>query len=206
MYKNLHRPNFPLFQSHIDLAHAYWSSLVHPGDLVIDATCGNGHDTFILAQLVASGRLIAIDKQLSAIESTRERLAKNLPEDVFKQIEFLHQSHDTFPQDIIPESVKLIVYNLGYLPGGNKSITTVESSTLASLRVAIDLISPGGAICMTCYPGHPEGKIEEQAVLAFASKLSSMHWSCCYHQWVNRKEAPGVLFIQKAILNPTTFS
>ena len=56
---------------------------------------------------------------------------------------------------------KLIVYNLGYLPGSDKLLTTKTSSTLLSVEKALSLIAPNGAISITCYPGHEEGKKEE---------------------------------------------
>jgi hypothetical protein len=49
-----------------EAAKAAWSSLVSPGDTVIDATCGNGHDTLALARLVGPrGCVIAMDIQAS---------------------------------------------------------------------------------------------------------------------------------------------
>jgi hypothetical protein len=89
------------------------------------------------------------------------------------------------------------VYNLGYLPGGDKQATTSSSTTLESLKAAAALIVAGGAISVTCYPGHPAGKVEEQAVLDYAASLPPAEWSCCHHRWTNRKEAPSLLLICK---------
>lgn len=194
------RAQFQLFQNQLDLAHSYWKKLLCPGDIVIDATCGNGHDTLTLANLAFSPNskqnIIAIDMQSEAIKSTQV-LLKNHFKDPFESLRFLQQCHSQFPSDLTPQSVKLIVYNLGYLPGGNKTITTAHSSTLESLRNALDLIMLGGAISITCYPGHPEGKIEEKKILAFSQTLSPLEWSCCYHRWENRKDAPGLLLMQR---------
>lgn len=199
---SLQRPQFPLFQSQLDLAHVHWKKLIQPGDLVIDATCGNGHDTLFLASIAIDpdkeGKVVAIDKQIAAIESTQKRLSHQLNQEVFKHVHFLHQCHSTFPSDIPPLSVKLIVYNLGYLPGSDKSLTTLGETTRLSLESALGLICSGGVISVTCYPGHSEGKAEEQIVLDFAEKLPSMEWSCCYHRWYNRKDAPGLMLIQRA--------
>jgi ubiquinone/menaquinone biosynthesis C-methylase UbiE len=58
-----------------DVAHVIWQQLVQPGDSVVDATCGNGHDALFLAQLVGpSGRLHGFDVQKDAVDATRERL------------------------------------------------------------------------------------------------------------------------------------
>ena len=41
-------------QSHLTLAHALWRSTVRPGDVVVDATAGRGHDTAVLAELAGA--------------------------------------------------------------------------------------------------------------------------------------------------------
>jgi hypothetical protein len=112
---------------------------------------------------------------------------------------FERRSHTSFPEMLLPESIQLIVYNLGYLPGGDKGKTTFADDTLASLKAALLLIAPGGAINITCYPGHPEGALEQEKILAFAKMLSPSTWSCCLHQFVNRSSSPSLLLMQKAI-------
>lgn len=195
------RSKFPLFQSHIDLAHHHWSALIKKGDLVIDATCGNGHDALILAKLTldeASGRLVVMDLQKEALQQGQERLQHSLSKEQCQRIEYVAGCHSSFPNTIGEGMVQLIVYNLGYLPGGDKAKTTTTSSTLKSLQNALALISPGGAISITCYPGHTEGAAEEAALLAFAATLSPTQWSCCHHRWLNRNASPSLLLMQKA--------
>jgi putative rRNA methylase len=199
------RNAFPLFQSHLDLAQDYWSQLVQIGDTVIDATCGNGFDTFKLCQLALSndkGKVIAIDRQSQAIASTRHYLDAHLPIELMERVGFYHQCHSTFPHYLQQAEVKLIVYNLGYLPGGDKSETTETLTTLLSLTEGQKLVKPGGAICITCYPGHPEGANEQEALLAYAAQLPPKEWSCCRHSWLNRHLAPTLLLIQKSLQQP----
>ena len=191
---------FPLFQTPLDAAHAYWRQLLKPGNLVIDATCGNGHDTLVLTAICATsgGKVIAIATQEAAIKNTRERINGNIPEPLQKNVDYYRQCHSTFPAHIAANSAALIVYNLGYLPGGNKELTTLRSTTLQSLEAALPLISPGGAISIMCYPGHSEGKIAAEAVGNFAASLNPKEWSCCHHRWVNRTASPSLLLILKS--------
>lgn len=191
---------YPLFHSHIDLAHKHWKSLVKPGDLVIDATCGNGHDTLVLAQLALtsdSGKLYACDVQKEAIVSSEQMLLGKLGRVIMDKVQFIHGCHSCFPEEIKPNSVKLIAYNLGYLPGGDKTKTTQTETTLQSIKKAQEVIQDGGVISITCYPGHPEGKREEEHILQFSSALDPKQWSCCSHRWSNRSNAPSLLLIQK---------
>jgi SAM-dependent methyltransferase len=196
------RPQFPLTQSHLDLAFSYWKQLVSIGDQVIDATCGNGNDSLRLARLSLnhhSGSLYCIDIQKAAIAQTQALLQTNLSSEEYQRVCFLEQSHDHFPIEIKQESVTLIVYNLGYLPRSDKQLTTKVSSTLESLKNAKDLIKPGGVISVTCYPGHPEGALEQKAILQLTNDLKPHIWNCCHHTWINRQHSPSLLILQKAI-------
>lgn len=191
---------YPLFHSHIDLAHKHWKSLVKQGDTVIDATCGNGHDTLVLAQLTLTsnaGQLFALDLQQEAIDASKQMLLGRLGRDIYDKIHFVQGCHSRFPDEVAPHSVKLIAYNLGYLPGGDKSKTTQTETTLESIKQAQELIQDGGLISITCYPGHEEGKREEDHIMDFSTKLDPKKWSCCYHRWSNRTNAPSLLLIQK---------
>jgi SAM-dependent methyltransferase len=183
------------------VAHHYWEQLVRPGDLVVDATCGNGNDTLALARLVLTkntGLVWAIDTQDLALTNTKKLLKQHLSEELLPRVHFIHGSHAQFPLEIQPNTITLIVYNLGYLPkSGKKEITTMVETTLQSLENALPLIKDQGAISITCYPGHPEGKLEEDALLTKLSTLSKDHWSCCYHRWLNHENAPSLILIQK---------
>lgn len=188
---------FPLFSSHLELAHAYWERLLKPGDWVIDATCGNGKDTLFLATLLlknpCDSGVIAIDLQATAIEKTKTLCP-------FHPIYFFCQSHETFPQIAYLKPIRLIVYNLGYLPGSNKKIKTLSSTTLISLKNALSILLPGGAISITCYPGHQEGAEEEAMLLEMAEQLNPRLWNVTYHKRLNCLSAPSLLLFQKCEL------
>ncbi len=191
---------FPLFQSHLDLAHHYWMILLKNGDWAVDATCGGGQDTLRLAKILekaGGGGLIGLDIQEEAILRTQELLQRNLGSEIFKKIYIYKQSHVNFPELCTTVPIKLIVYNLGYLPKGNKQLTTQAKTTLESVEKALELLSPGGVMSLTCYPGHPEGAVEEKALLEMAKELPSSHWNVCYHSFPNRDAGPSLILIQK---------
>lgn len=191
------RPKFPIFSSHLDLAHKYWSELLKQGSVVIDATSGNGHDALFLGKLTLSeeaGSLYCIDLQDKAIENTRKLLQDNLSEKVFERVIFIQRSHETLPE----VSCDLIVYNLGYLPGGDKGITTCCESTIASIQSALRLLKRGGALSITCYPGHLEGKRELDLIIEYIKTLPPAEYLVCYHFFQNRNAAPSLVMIFKA--------
>jgi hypothetical protein len=193
------KSRFSLFQSHLDLAHSYWARLLQPGDYAMDATCGNGHDTLKLAQLLnGTGRVWGIDLQKEAIDNTRALLKAQLTDAALNSVSLFEQSHATFPESVSRYPLRLVIYNLGYLPKGDKTVTTMTAITLQSVRLAMDLLLPGGAVSITCYPGHPEGACEDLALQELCRSLSPALWSVCMHTFTNRVASPRLLLIQKA--------
>ena len=78
-----------MIQSHLKLAHHYWNTFLKPGDHAIDATCGNGHDSLALAQMILThdcGSLLCIDLQEEALAASKELLKKKLSSSHFKKI------------------------------------------------------------------------------------------------------------------------
>lgn len=190
---------FPVFQSHLDLAKDYWKNVVLPGDTVIDATIGNGQDAYFLARLLqGKGRLIGYDIQPDALSKAKILLA-SLPDNEKEIVELHLASHKIF----LEREAKLIVYNLGYLPGGDKALTTRTESTLTSVEDALKIVQPGGAVSITCYPGHPEGALEESALIDFFKGLPPKNWSVSFHQWINRNQAPSLIWIQRSVSVPS---
>lgn len=187
------------YRPHLEAAHAIWSKVVQKGDIVIDATCGNGHDTLILAKLALtehSGIVYAMDLQEIAISQTKHNLQQHLPNILFQRIQFYHGCHSNFPINLAAQSAKLIVYNLGYLPGSDKTVTTCTHTTIQSISHALNFLCKDGLLSITCYPGHLEGKKEEEALIKFASSLDKITWNVHHHRW-GAPHSPSLLLIQR---------
>ncbi len=163
--------------------HDWISSVVLPGDTVVDATAGNGHDTVFLTRLAGpAGHVHAFDVQEDAILSTRERLEEA---GLLTPSVHLHlASHDRLAE-LVSGPVKAIVFNLGYLPGGDKKTVTRTDCTLAALEQAANLIAPNGLLSVMCYPGHEGGAEEAEAVEAFLSRLPHHSWRTGKYQLLN---------------------
>lgn len=186
--------------SHITLAHAIWGSFLKPGDLVVDATAGNGQDTLFLAKQILKeneGALMVCDIQKKAIQSTYTCLEKSLPREVLKQIQWHQMCHSQLKAILQEKKPQLIVYNLGYLPGGDKSLTTKTNSTIKSIEQALEMIAPHGMISITAYPGHVEGEKEFAAIYHLSQNLKSSQWQVSFFQQPNRKCSPCLFIIQK---------
>lgn len=191
-----------IFHSPITLAHHFWKEILKPGDHVLDATCGNGKDTEVLANLVLKqtpyGSVTGLDIQETAIQTTRERLTASLSYEEMGRVHLMCRSHSNLIQDFQSQKLKLIVYNLGYLPGGDKSITTMSSSSLNSIKGTLELLSQEGYLSITCYPGHAEGKKETDEIASLFESLSPKQWTICQSNWPNRHLSPILFIIRKS--------
>lgn len=166
------------------------------GGRVVDATCGNGNDTLFLAGIVGEqGRVWSFDIDGDALEATRERLRESFLESV---VELVHAGHERL-SEYADRPLDAVVFNLGYLPGGAKSVVTRPKTTLAALEQALDLLRPGGVILVVVYTGHPGGAEEGSAVDAWASGLPSPEFNVWQNRLLNRQaHAPYLLLVEKA--------
>lgn len=187
------------FSPHLDIAKNYWKNFLQNNHIVIDATCGNGYDSLFLAQNFLEFfniKLFCFDIQKKAIDATCDLLKNNLSKQAFDKVSFINDSHENFSK-FITTKVNLIIYNLGYLPKSDKTLTTKVTTTLLSIKSALSILDNTGAISITAYPGHEEGKKEEKELLSFFQALDSSKYSVCYHKWINKENAPSFFWIEK---------
>lgn len=196
-----------LIRSTTDLAMHIVRAYAKAGHLLIDASCGNGHDTLQLARM-EPGRLYAFDIQQDAVDNTRALLEENGFGEAIRSGRFriLRQGHEHMAEAIAADlcggsaeeakgCVHAVIFNLGYLPGGDKRITTCLETTLCAVRQAMDLLAKDGIICITMYSGHETGKKEKEALLALAEGLDSHIWHVSYVQMLNQHKAPPEILL-----------
>ena len=99
--------------------------------------------------------------------------------------------------DYIKESIDGGLFNLGYLPGGNKSIHTMRESTLPAIQGAISLLKKGGVLVISVYPGHEEGNLEGKMVLEELSKLSRFEFCVTNFRIINSPDSPFIVAVEK---------
>lgn len=193
---NLHTSSeIPVLRGPVPLSHLLIRQFVKSGDHVIDATCGNGYDTLLLAGLVGpTGRVWAFDIQQQAIHETNARLATA---GLLDCIELIHAGHETIAARCLGP-VKAVIFNLGYLPGGNRDVITLPESTLTGLDQSLEILESGGIVALTIYPGHAGGNRERVALEQWTAGLPPSR----FHVWRMGQtnvpaEAPYFMLIQK---------
>ncbi len=177
------------------LAQQRINRIIKAGDTCIDATMGNGHDTLFLAQSVGTtGRVYAFDIQNTAVEATRVLLIHN---QLQSRVNVIKASHQVM-QDYITDPVKAIMFNLGYLPGGNKSIITRTTNTLAALNASIKLLTTPGCLTIIAYPGHAGGEDEAATIKDWTKHLPDNHFQIEYiYPQSSRNRAPELTIITR---------
>ena len=145
--------------------------VVEIGDIVVDATAGNGHDSHFLAERVGStGTVYSFDIQLAALQRTEKRLS----DAGLRNVVLLNHDHADLTVHLPVEAsaqVSAVMFNLGYLPGGDKQVVTKTDSTIRGIANAVRLLRFGGILTILAYTGHDGGMNEATAVSEFLQRL-----------------------------------
>lgn len=184
-----------LLKNSVGLSHVLVSRVVRDGDTVVDATCGNGKDTLFLARLVGEqGRVYAIDIQPKAITNTKKLLEEN---GLSARMVLIQDDH-RFIDRYVNETIKAVMFNLGYLPGGKKDIITRPDSTVGAIKSVLPLLAIGGLVTLVVYTRHPGGREEMERVVEFVSALDQTRFHVIKMEFLNQvNEPPQLVAIQK---------
>ncbi|WP_321530537.1 class I SAM-dependent methyltransferase [uncultured Desulfuromonas sp.] len=189
-------------------SHHFAQEILQAGDLAVDLTAGRGHDSQFLAECVDSnhtGCVLAFDIQTQAIDSTLERLENNgitasrisRPQQIAAPGTFLiNASHERLPL-FLPRPPKVILGNLGYLPGGDHSITTQADSSRIMTKAALEELQPGGRLILVVYTGHDGARKESDAITSDLAQLHPRYWHIITMRPFLSDKAPYLLVAEK---------
>ena len=164
------------------------------GDTAVDFTMGNGHDTEFLSKTVGNGgRVFAFDVQQQALDSTAANLkAAGCPENYTLILDSHHKV-----KDYVQGPIRAGMFNLGYLPGSDKSVTTMRVTTMPAIEAAIDLLDHGGVLLVAVYPGHAEGDAEGKMLLDYFATLDRHVICCTLIRILNSPTSPFFIVIEQ---------
>ncbi|MDU1315061.1 MAG: class I SAM-dependent methyltransferase [Clostridium septicum] len=170
-----------------DLSHYIIKDFLERKNIAIDATLGNGHDTDFLSEIF--NKVYSFEIQKDPCELYNKKALNN--------VEVINDSHDKFIE-YINDNVDCIMYNLGFLPGGNKEITTLHETSIKSIKQGLEILNHGGIMTICIYKGHDEGKKEESCILEYIKTLPKNKFGVMSHSYLNRnKTAPSLIVIEK---------
>ncbi len=177
----------------LDLHKQFILTHIGEGDTVVDFTMGNGHDTEFLSKAVGeSGKVYAFDIQRAAVDSTAKRLREaSCPENYT----LICDSHHNVKK-YVTEPIRAGMFNLGWLPGGDKSITTMRETTMPAIEAAIELLGDDAILNIAVYPGHPEGDAEGKMIEEYLEGISRFKVCATKVKIVNSASSPYFFMIE----------
>ena len=173
----------------LDFVRNVISKRIKNSDICVDATCGRGNDTLFLAK--TSKKVYAFDIQKEAINASKELLKD------FENVIFINDSHENV-FEYVTEDINIAMFNLGYLPKGDKSITTKSSSTINSIDAILKRLAVNGIVSVVCYPGHQEGYIESKELLEYLREINQKDYDIIRYDFINQiNNPPFALIIER---------
>ena len=170
-----------------ELSHNIIEKFVSNKNIAIDGTLGNGHDSDFLKDRFEKVYSFEIQEEPCILYKSKE----------YENVSVINDSHHKI-KEYVNEPVDCIVYNLGFLPGGNKDVTTKVDTTLISIKSGLEILSSGGIMSIAIYIGHDEGKEEESEILKYVSGLPKDKFGVMQHKYINRaKVAPLLIIVEK---------
>lgn len=183
---------FPL--NALGLSHQFMASHIREGAFCIDATAGKGRDTLFLCRLVGeSGRVLALDIQADAVAQTAALLTA---EGMAHRAQVVESCHSRLGEYAAPDSVDGIMFNFGWLPGGDHNTFSHADTSVAAVRAALDLLKVGGVMTLCLYYGRENGTAERDALLAFLPTVDNCRYTVIRGDFANRTgDVPIPVFI-----------
>ncbi len=178
-------------QNALKLAHAYWKEHIRPGDVCVDATAGRGKDTALLCELAGpAGQIYAFDVQPEAVKSTQALLER---EGYADQAQVILDSHENMTQYV--GSAKCVIFNFGYLPGGNHAVFTKKESSIAAIEAALSIITEDGFVSLCIYYGGDSGFEEKDALMEYLRGVDSKRYTVMVQDFFNRPNCPPIFVL-----------
>ena len=180
----------------LGLSHQFMAAHIREGDLCIDATAGRGRDALFLCRLVGeSGRVIAMDIQEDAVAQTTALLTA---EGCIDRATVVQGCHSRMGDYAAPESVAGIMFNFGWLPGGDHTTFSHGDTSIAALQAGLELLKPGGVMTLCIYYGRENGTAERDAILAWLPTVDNRCYTVIRGDFTNRTgDVPIPVFIIK---------
>ena len=169
---------------------------VKEGDICIDATMGNGNDTLLLSRLAGpDGQVLAFDIQEQALQAARQKL---LRENAPANYTLFLESHTHMADHVKPDSVSCIVFNFGYLPGGDHKLATTYQTSIEAIGKGLGILKHGGMMSLCIYSGGDTGFEEKEKILEYIKGLPGREYTVIVNEYYNRKNCPPMpVFIFK---------
>ena len=174
-----------------NITEYFIKNYINCADTVIDATAGNGNDTLKLCEAVKQcGRVYAFDIQEDALKETQRKLS----EKGYSNAKLILDSHSNMDK-YVTHKVRAVIFNLGYLPGGDHRVCTHADTSIEAISKALSIIDKGGFVSITIYHGKDTGTEEKEAVMQYLKTVNHKEYTVTVHDFYNRPNNPPITVI-----------
>lgn len=174
-----------------DFSHKLLKESLNSNDVCLDLTLGNGNDAIFLSNICKF--VYGFDIQEIAIENSQKQFIQE-GRNNYKLIKDSHENFDMY----IEGNFSGVIFNLGYLPGADKEITTNANTVLVTLKKVIKLINNKGIVIIVFYPGHESGKEEVEILGEYLKNLDQNKFDVIKYEFYNYKNnSPFIIKVVK---------
>jgi ubiquinone/menaquinone biosynthesis C-methylase UbiE len=193
-------PELPLVSTREKLtkkASLWVAEALYDGAIAVDATVGNGYDTLFLAQAVGpTGQVIGFDIQKTALNNASELLRFAGTANRVRLILSCHSALATYMPRNRPVSGAM--FNLGFLPRGDRRIATRPETTLPALEAIFPVLDRAGRLSILTYRQHVGGEEEYIAVRRYLEERVPSGWQATEVTGQDAPETAPRLFLVRA--------
>ena len=193
--------------------HQQLENYVNRAECCVDATAGKGNDTlFLCRNMKPGGKVFAFDIQKTALDAAGELLCRNgfVPDDCavnafarnacpikdflsdYGKVRLIMDGHEHMDRYLMPESVDVMMFNLGYLPGGDHKLSTRAETTIIAIQKGLTLLKAGGVMSVCIYSGGDSGFAERDAVLPYLEGLDAKKYTVIVSRFSNKPNHPPI--------------
>ena len=112
-----------------NLIEFFMHNYVKDVKIAVDMTVGNGFDSKNILEILKPEKLYCFDIQQEALDNSKKLLKQ------YSNFELVLENHKNFDK-FVKENIDFAMYNLGYLPKGDKNITTNAAIILFCLLLS----------------------------------------------------------------------
>jgi hypothetical protein len=150
-----------------------------------------GYKPYVHWEGVISGETCFVQQ---AEEETR---ALGITRNTYSGIHLFRKGHETASEELTTcrkeNKLAAAMFNLGYLPGGDKSVITSPQTTLRCVQILADHLRVGGVITLVIYCGHPGGDKERDVLLNALSSWDARRFHVLQYAFLNKENNPPFL-------------